>query len=86
MTRRAKIIGVAVALLAIASFLFSWPLYKKYRIRAASSALRARTEKVVEMNPQLRPDWDKAMEDGVLTWTEANEILEKVGQKADPEE
>ena len=40
---------------------------------------------VVEQNPQLKPDWDKAMEDGVLTWPEANAILEKVGEKADPE-
>src|SRR4051794_9088159 len=25
--------------------------------------------------PRLQPDWDKAMEDGVLTWTEAKGII-----------
>jgi hypothetical protein len=74
-----------VALLAIAMFIVALPMYKKYSIRAVSPALRERTQKVVEKHPELRPDWDKAMEDGVLTWPEANAILEKAGEKAEPE-
>ncbi len=86
MTRRAKQIWVVLALVAMVGFLISWPLYKKYRVKAASAALVERTKNVVEKNPRLKPDWDKAMEDGVLTWPEANAILEKAGEKADPED
>jgi hypothetical protein len=68
------------------SFLVAWPMYKKHHLRAASAALMERTKNVVEKNPQLKPDWDRAMEDGVLTWPEANAILEKAGEKAEPED
>jgi hypothetical protein len=86
MSRRAKRIWLVLALLAMAGFIISFPLYKKYRIKSASPALMERTKNVVDKNPSLKPDWDKAMEDGVLTWPEANAILEKAGQKADPED
>ena len=48
--------------------------------------LTERTKALVDKNPRLKADWDKAMEDGVLTWSEANSILEKAGEKADPED
>jgi hypothetical protein len=44
-----------------------------------------RTKKAVETHPELKPDYDKAMEDGVLTYPEAKAILEKAGEKVEPE-
>jgi hypothetical protein len=86
MSRRTKQIVAIVALLAMTMFIVAWPIYKKRSLRAVSAALMERTKKVVEKNPQLQADWNKAMEDGVLTWPEANAILEKVGEKAEPED
>ena len=85
MKRRTMVIGAILALVAMVCFIVAVPIYRKYSIKPASPSLRERTKEVVEQNPQLKPDWDKAMEDGVLTWPEANAILEKVGQKAEPE-
>ena len=86
MSRRAKQIWAVVALLAMASFTLAWPLYKKFSVKPVGAALMERTKKAVEKNPRLQPDWDRAMEDGVLTWDEANAILEKAGEKAEPED
>jgi len=85
-SRRAKTIWVVVALVAMASFIMAWPLYKKFSVKPVGAALMERTRKAVEKNPRLQPDWDRAMEDGVLTWSEANAILEKAGEKTEPEE
>lgn len=84
MSRRAKSILVILALVAIVSF-SAWPIYKKIMFRQASAALQARTQALVDKNPQLKADWDKAMEDGALSIPEANAILEKAGEKPDPE-
>jgi hypothetical protein len=81
-----KRIWAILALVAIASFMVAWPLYKKLTIKSVSAALMERTKKAVEKNPQLKPDWDRAMEDGVLTWPEAKAILEKAGEKVEPED
>ncbi|MBY0522321.1 MAG: hypothetical protein K2R98_02935 [Gemmataceae bacterium] len=76
-----------LALLSMVSFGIFLPIYlKKSSLKPASSVLSERTKGVVDKNPRLKADWDKAMEDGVLTWSEANSILEKVGEKADPED
>jgi hypothetical protein len=40
----------------------------------------------VEKHPELKPDYDKAMEDGVLSYDEAKEILEKAGETVGPDE
>jgi hypothetical protein len=80
-----KVIGVILALVAIGSFA-SWPLWKKLYIRPVSARMFDRTKAAVEKNPQLQPAWDAAMEDGVLTFTEARDILEKAGEKVEPEE
>jgi hypothetical protein len=85
MSRRTKLIGAIFCLVAIVA-LASWPLWKKLYLKPVSAALFERTKAVVEKNPHLKPDWDRAMEDGVLTWREARDILEKAGQKIDPEE
>jgi hypothetical protein len=86
MSRRSKQIWAIVALVAMASLIVAWPMYKKYRLTPVSALLQERTKKAVEKNPQLQPDWDKAMEDGVLTWPEAKAILEKAGEKVEPED
>ena len=63
-----------------------WPLYKKLTLKKASAALVERTEKAVATHPELKPDYDKAMEDGVLSYDEAKEILEKAGEAVGPDE
>ena len=40
----------------------------------------------VEKNPRLQPAWDIALQDDVLTWPEANVILESAGEKAEPDQ
>lgn len=85
MSSRMKQVWAAFALVAMVLFILAWPLYKKARVQAVSAALLERTKNVVEKNPQLKPDWDKAMEDGTLTWPEAKAILEKAGEKVEPE-
>jgi hypothetical protein len=71
--------------LALVPFV-GWPVYKKLVLKEASRALIERTTKAVEKHPELKPDYDKAMEDGVLSRDEAKEILEKAGETVGPEE
>ena len=86
MSRRTFLIfGTALTFLALVPFL-GWPLYKKLTFRKASPALIERTKKAVEKHPELKPDYDKAMEDGVLSYDEAKEILEKAGETVGPDE
>jgi len=79
------LIGAILVFLALIPFL-GWPILKKLTTKPVSAALFDRTKAVVEKNPQLQSDWTKAMEDGILTWPEAKAILEKAGEKAEPEE
>jgi hypothetical protein len=85
--RRLILIAAIVIFLALIPFL-GWPILKQFssRPKPVSASLFARTKAAVEKNPKLQPDWDRAMEDGVLTWAEAKDILEKAGEKAPPEE
>lgn len=85
LSRKAMIIGVVLVLLALVPFV-GWPLWKKMAVKQARQAVFDKTKALVDKNPQLKPDWDKAMEDGVLTLPEANAILEKAGEKPEPEE
>jgi hypothetical protein len=86
MNRRTKQVGVVLGLVAVLCFA-AWPVYRWLIVkRAVSAALFERTKTLVERNPQLRPAWDKAMEDGVLTWPEAKAIIERAGENVDPEE
>jgi hypothetical protein len=70
--------------LALLPFL-GWPLFKKLTLKKASPALIERTTKAVEKHPELNTDYDKAMEDGVLSYDEAKEILEKAGETVGPD-
>jgi hypothetical protein len=75
----------AAFLTLVAMFaLLAWPFWKWFYLRPVSPVLFERTKTVVEQNPQLRPLWDKAMQDGVLTWPEAKEILERADEKGGP--
>ena len=87
MSRRMKQICATLALLAMVSFTLAYPLYKKFTFKPASAALIERTKKAVEEHPDLQADYDRAIkEDGVLTKPKANAILEKAGEKPEPEE
>jgi hypothetical protein len=81
-----KQIWVVLALLAMGTFLLGVPIYKKLSVRPASASLIDRTKRAVEKNPQLQRDWEKAMEDGVLTRSEANAILQKAGEQTEPDD
>ena len=72
--------------LALLGFLGGPTLYKKLTLKKASPALIEQTRKVVEKHPELKPDYDKAMEDGVLSYDKAKEILEKAGETVGPDE
>jgi len=86
MSRRTLlIVGTALTFLALLPFV-GWPLYKKLTLKKASPALIERTGKALEKHPELKPDYDKAMEDGVLSYDEAKEILEKAGETVRPDE
>jgi hypothetical protein len=84
-SRRTKLFGAILCLAAIGSF-SAWPLWKWLKPKPVSTALFERTKALVEKNPWLQPAWDKAMQDGVLTWPEAKEILESAGEKAEPDQ
>jgi hypothetical protein len=83
--RRLKLFAAILGLVAIV-LITAWPLWKWLSLKPVSAALYQRTKAVVEKNPRLQPAWDKALQDGVLTWPEAKEILESAGEKAEPEE
>jgi hypothetical protein len=79
-----KIIGVTLCLMAMA-FFAGWPFWKWIYIRSASAAVQQRTKSLVDKHPQLKPAWDVAMQDGVLTIPEAKIIVEASGEKLDSE-
>ena len=84
MNRRIMTLGAILGLMAMVFFV-SWPAWKWLKFRPVSASLYERTKAAVEKNPRLKPAWDIAMEDGVLTWSEAKVILESAGEKVEPE-
>jgi len=82
--RTMLVIGAILVFLALTPFLV-WPVYKYFKPTPVSAAMFERTKAAVEKNPDLRPDWDNAMRDGVLTFPEAKAILEKAGETVEPE-
>jgi hypothetical protein len=83
--RRTKVFAAILGIVAMA-FLAFWPVWKWITPKPVSAALFERTKAAVDKHPDLRPAWDKAMQDGVLTWPEAKEILERAGEKVEPEQ
>jgi hypothetical protein len=63
-----------------------WPVYKYLTLKKASPDLIERTRKAVEKHPELKPGYDKAIEDGVLSYDKAKEILEEAGETVGPDE
>ena len=85
MNRRTTQFGALLCLAAMAGFV-AWPFWSWLSVKSASAALQERTKALVEKNCQLRPAWDIAMQDDVLTRAEAKIILEAGGEKVAPEE
>jgi len=89
MSRGTKRVAAILCIVAMLSF-SAWPIYKyvwhRFGFDPASRAVFERTRALVEKNPQLQPAWDKAMEDGVLTFREARAIIESAGEKVEPED
>jgi hypothetical protein len=78
------VIGAILVILAVTPFVV-WPIAKKLTMRAASAQLHERTKTLVDRDARLQAEWTQAMEDGVLTEDEARAILEKAGEKVEPE-
>ena len=85
MSRRIMTWGVVLGLMAM-MFFVSWPVWKAIKFKSVSAATYTRTKAAVDKNPRLKPAWDIALQDGVLTWPEAKVILESAGKKAEPDE
>jgi hypothetical protein len=77
--------GAVLGLVAMVFFV-SWPVWKAIKFKSVSAATYARTKAAVDKNPRLKPAWDIALQDDVLTWAEAKVILESAGEKADQDE
>jgi hypothetical protein len=82
--RRFMTLGAIFGLVAMV-FFGSWPIWKWITVRPVSAATYERTKAAVDKHPNLKPAWDIATQDGVLTWEEAKVILESAGEKAEPE-
>ena len=82
MTRKTTQIGATLCLMAMA-FFAAWPFWKWVILRPVSASLQDRTKAIVDKNPQLKPAWDIAMQDGTLTFPEAKVIVEAAGEKVD---
>jgi len=67
------------------AFFAGWPFWKWLNMKAVDATLRARTQALVEKNPQLQPAWAIAIQDDVLTMPEAKVIVEAAGEKVDAE-
>lgn len=84
MNRRTKQIGVALALVAI-MFFATWSFWWWAGNKAVSAAVRARTQEIVERHPEVQATWDRALQDQVLTQSEAENIAELTGERLDSE-
>jgi hypothetical protein len=66
-------------------FFAAIPFWKWVYTKPVRASVRERTQKMVETNPQLKPAWDIAIEDGVLTLPEATIIFQAAGETDGPE-
>jgi hypothetical protein len=79
------LVGVILCIMVMV-FFAAWPVWKWIENKPVSDSLYERTRAAVERNPQLKPAWDIAMQDEVLTWREARIILEAAGEKLGAQE
>jgi WD40 repeat protein len=75
MNRRTKLIALIVAGTIVAA-LAGWRAWDRVQNNPASEALHQRVKELLAERHDLRPSYDRAMEDGVLTRAEAQAILE----------
>jgi hypothetical protein len=73
-------VGVILCI-AVLVFFIAAPVWKWIERKPASDALYERTKAVVDKTPALKPAWDIALQDGVLTRAEAHVILQFAGEK-----
>jgi hypothetical protein len=85
MGRRTMLVGAILCMMAMV-FFAAWPVWHWIENKPVSAALYERTRAAVEKNPRLKPAWDIALQDGVLTRFEARVILESAGEKLGPQE
>lgn len=76
--------GAILCLVAMVSFSM-WPFWQWLSVKKANAALHNRTEALIAKHPHLKPAWNIAMQDGVLTEAEAKEIVEGAGEKMETE-
>lgn len=84
MTRRTTVIAAFLCLMAM-SFFAARPFWKWVDQQAASALVHRRAQDLVDKNLQLRPAWEIALQDGVLTLPEARVIIEAAGETIDIE-
>jgi hypothetical protein len=80
--RRTKQMGAILALIAMV--VFTLPLFSWMYFQSSNAALVRRTKALVERNPQLQAAWDQALQDKVLTSSEAKSIADSAGAKSGP--
>jgi hypothetical protein len=68
------------------AFFAGWPFWKWVHTRPVREKLRERTQALADANVQLKPAWDVAIQDGVLTLPEAKIIVEAAGEDVGPDE
>lgn len=85
MDRRTKQVGAVLALAAIVVFVLWTPISKWLWVHSVSNSMQNRTKTLVDQNPQLQPAWTIALQDDVLTLSEATVIIEAAGEKVEPE-
>ena len=77
--------GLFLALMAMAFFSFWGYLVLGFDLACQRPAVRVRHTAAVEKHPQLKTDWDQAMQDDVLTQSEAEAIVEAGEKQSIPE-
>ena len=56
-----------------------WALFE-LRTKPANDKIQSGVRKIVDQEPRVKPLYDQAMTDGVLTILEANEIVDKANE------
>jgi hypothetical protein len=79
--RIVALVLVAVGIVGLAI----WRIGYRSGTQPVSDSLFEKTLAIVEKNPHLKPDWDRALEDGTLTLNEARAILDRARENANPD-
>lgn len=77
----------AAILMIVAMISFSlWPLWQWINIKTANAEMERQARAAYEKHPEFKPAWNIAMSDGVLTESEAKEILDAARERAEAAE